>query len=59
MPKYDGAYAIKKIKDEDANAKIIVVTGYTNIEFDRDEVVAVYLKPYKMSQILKTIEEIC
>ena len=59
MPKYDGAYAIKKIKDEDPNAKIIVVTGYTNYEFDREEVVAVYSKPYDISQIVKTIEEIC
>lgn len=59
MPKYDGAYAIKKIKDEDPNAKIIVVTGYTNVEFDREDVVAVYTKPYEMSQIIKLIEEIC
>ena len=59
MPKYDGAYAIKKIRAEDPDAKIIVVTGYSDYKFDKQEVVAVFEKPYKMLEIVKLIEEIC
>lgn len=59
MPEYDGAYAIKKIKDEDPNAKIIVLTGYTDYVFNRNEVTSIMSKPYNMKQILNVIEEIC
>jgi len=59
MPKYDGVYAIKKIKDEDPNAKIIVVTGFTKYEFNRDDVTAVFTKPFEISEIIKVIKEIC
>jgi len=59
MPEYDGAYAIKKIKDEYPNAKIIVLTAYADYQFDREEVTAVMTKPYKMKQVLSVIEEIC
>ena len=58
MPKYDGAYAIKKIKDEDPNAKIIVLTAYTEYDFDVNEVTAVLEKPYRVKDVLEVIEKI-
>jgi len=59
MPKYDGAYAIKKIKNEDPSAKIIVLSGYTDFKIDQDEVTAVMLKPYNVKKVIDLIEEIC
>ena len=59
MPKYDGAYAIKKIKNDDPNAKIIVLSGYTDFKIDQDEVTAVMLKPYDVKKVINLIEGIC
>jgi len=58
MPEYDGAYAIKKIKDEDPNAKIIVLTAYTEYDFDVKEVTAVLEKPCRVKDVLEVIEKI-
>ena len=30
MPDYDGQYAIKKIKEQDPQAKIFIITGYAD-----------------------------
>ena len=57
MPEYDGVYALKKIKAEDPNAKIIVVTGYSDYKFDRDEALAILNKPYEFDELLKTIKK--
>ena len=58
MPQYDGAYAIKKIKSEDHDAKIIVITGYTDYEFDSDEVFEIFTKPYDIDKLLNAVKKI-
>ena len=57
MPEYDGAYAIKKIKNEDPNAKIIVLTGYPEYAFDKNEVTAVFTKPFNTDEIVSLIQD--
>lgn len=56
MPEYDGAYAIKKIKNEDSNAKIIVLTAYTEYTFDKNEVTAVFTKPFNIDEVISLIQ---
>ncbi len=58
MPQYDGKYAIDKIKKEDPDAKIIVVTGYHDYNLAEDEVAAVFYKPYEIDEIIATIKKI-
>jgi two-component system, chemotaxis family, chemotaxis protein CheY len=56
MPEFDGKYAIKKLKKEDEGVKIIVLTAYRpNYEFEKNEVAAVFDKPYKISEVIKAI----
>ena len=56
MPQFDGKYAIKKIKEEDPDAKIVVLTAYRpSYEFEENEVAAVFDKPYKISEIIEAI----
>jgi len=56
MPEYDGKYAIRKIKNDDPDAKIVVLTAYKpNYEFEENEVAAVFEKPYKISEIIEAI----
>ena len=56
MPEYDGKYAIKKIKNIDPDAKIIVLTAYRHIfEFAENEVAAVFDKPYNISKVIEAI----
>jgi len=56
MPHYDGEYAIKKIKEQDPNAKIFVVTGYTDHEFSANEVIEVFTKPCNLKQLIKSVK---
>lgn len=58
MPEFDGKYAIDKIKKEDPNAKIIVVTGYHEYDKIEDEVAAVFYKPYEIDEIIAAIKKI-
>lgn len=62
MPKYDGFYAIKKIKEIDPDAKIIVVTGdlYADesVLLDIHNVTAVIYKPFDMHQVKQCITDI-
>jgi len=58
MPQYSGKYAIDKIKKEDPNAKIIVVTGYHDYELAEDEVTAIFYKPYEIDEIMTVIKKI-
>lgn len=58
MPNYDGHYAIEKIKQEDPNAKIIVISAYLDSHFESSKVSAVISKPYEIDDIFKKIEEI-
>jgi two-component system chemotaxis response regulator CheY len=56
MPEFDGKYAIKQLKKEDENVKIIVLTAYKpNYEFEKNEVAAVFDKPYKISDVINVI----
>jgi len=56
MPKYDGTYAIKEIKKLNPNAKIFIVSGYTDHEFLENEVVEVFTKPCNLKQLTKSIK---
>jgi len=56
MPNYGGEYAITKIKEQDPNAKIFVITGYTDHEFLVNEVVKVFTKPCNLKQLIKSIK---
>lgn len=58
MREYDGVYAITNIKKLDPNAKIIVITGYTDYEFDKNEVKAIFIKPYDLDDLLRKIKEL-
>ena len=58
MPEFDGKYAIDKIKKEDPNAKIIVVTGYHDYDKIEEEVEAVFYKPYEIDEIISAIKKI-
>lgn len=40
-------------------AKVIVVTGYTDYEFDRDEADAIFNKPYDPEKLIAEIEKLC
>jgi CheY-like chemotaxis protein len=58
MPEYDGKYAIKNLKKEDKDAKIVVLTAYKpNYEFEENEVAAVFEKPYKISKVIEAISK--
>jgi len=58
MPEYDGKYAIEKIKKEDPNAKIIVVSGYYDrYKLEENEVAAIFDKPYEINKILEAIKK--
>ena len=58
MPEYDGKYAIDKIKKEDPNAKIIVVSGYYDrYKLEENEVAAIFDKPYEIDKILEAIKK--
>jgi len=58
MPEYDGKYAIKNLKKENKDVKIIVLTAYKhNYEFEKNEVTAVFDKPYKINEVIKAISE--
>ena len=59
MPKYDGAYAIKKIKETDPSAKIFVLTGYSDYEFGPGEVKKVFSKPYDITKLVMEIRQAC
>ena len=58
MPEFDGKYAIKNLKKENKNVKIIVLTAYKHdYEFEKDEVAAVFDKPYKISDLIQAIAQ--
>ncbi len=58
MPEFDGKFAIKNLKKEDENVKIIVLTAYKpNYEFEKNEVAAVFDKPYNISEVIQAISQ--
>ena len=58
MPNYDGGYAVSKIKAKFPDAKIIVVTAYTDYKFDRDEVDEILYKPYEHTILINKVKEL-
>ena len=68
MPKYDGNYAIEKIKSKYPDSKIVVVTAYSNYSFDRTKVEGIIsknhvdgimTKPYDVKELVSLIQKIC
>ena len=57
MPDYDGKYAIKKIKEQDPQAKIFVMTGFTKYSFEEDEVEFIFQKPLDLKKLQNIICE--
>lgn len=59
MPKFDGKHAIKEIKAFDANAIIIIMTAYTELEPNLEDVFAVMEKPGDVSGVIELLKDIC
>ena len=58
MPNYDGGYALEKIKQDYPDAKIIVVTAFTDYTFERVKAAAIITKPYDFEPFLDTIKKV-
>ena len=58
MPNYDGAYALEKIKQDYPDAKIVVVTGFTNYTFEKEQADAIFTKPYDLEPFIDTVNKI-
>ncbi len=58
MPNYDGAYALEKIKQDFPEAKVVVVTAFSDYDFEKAQADAIILKPYDLEPFIKTIEKI-
>ena len=58
MPNYDGGYALEKITQEFPNAKIIVVTAFTDYKFEKAKATAIFTKPYDFEPFLDTIKKV-
>ncbi len=58
MPNYDGGYALEKITQDFPDAKIIVVTAFTDYKFEKAKATAVFTKPYDFEPFLDTIKKI-
>src|SRR3989337_2114707 len=54
----DGAYALEKIKQDYPNAKIVVVTGFTNYTFEKEQADAIFTKPYDLEPFIDTVNKI-
>jgi len=59
MPKFDGHYAIKHIKEFDPNAKIIVMTGYAEFEPNLEGIEAVMEKPTNIDDLIELVKNTC
>ncbi len=59
MPKFDGNYAIKHIKEFDPDAKIIIMTAYPDSEPNLEDVFAVMEKPSDVEDMLDLIKQTC
>ena len=57
MPNYDGRYAIKNIIQQDPQAKIIVITDYTDdYDFKGNGIERILRKPFNISELVKAID---
>ena len=61
MPKYDGFYGLKKIRECNPNALVFLVTGSANIEkkLDGCTATAILEKPINMSKIMNAVNRFC
>jgi len=59
MPKFDGNYAIKHIREFDEDAKIIIMTAYTESEPALDDVFAVIEKPSDIDDVIELVKQTC
>lgn len=61
MPEYDGQYGLKKIKEFDPNAAVVLVSGSVNVEekFEEYGATAVLPKPFNMIQIKEMVNRLC
>lgn len=59
MPGYDGFYALKKIKEQDPNAKVIFVTAATNATTQKKlfetNVDGIIFKPFDMHKLMEVL----
>ncbi len=58
MPNYDGGYALEKITQDYPDAKIIVVTAFTDYTFEKANAAAIITKPYDFEPFLDTIKKV-
>jgi DNA-binding NarL/FixJ family response regulator len=62
MPLYDGVYGLKKIREIDPNAKIIIITASIDGEIEKklveENASAIIWKPFDMEKVQKTIERV-
>ena len=58
MPNYDGGYALEKITQDYPDAKIIVVTAFTDYKFEKAKATAIFTKPYDFEPFLETIKKV-
>lgn len=61
MPEYDGFYGLRKIKDIDHDAVVIMVTGSINVDdrLNGCKATAVLPKPINMDKIISIVNGIC
>ncbi|MHB8601197.1 MAG: response regulator [Nitrosotalea sp.] len=61
MPDYYGFYGLKKIREQDTNAKVILVTGSINFDNDLDDcdATAILPKPISMNKIIDVVNQFC
>jgi DNA-binding NarL/FixJ family response regulator len=57
MPNYDGGYALEKITQDFPDAKIIVVTAFTDYKFEKAKATAIFTKPYDFEPFLDAIKK--
>ena len=62
MPLYDGVYGLRKIRESDPNARVIMVTALISSdlqkELEENGAQAIILKPFEMETIRHTIENV-
>ncbi len=58
MPNYDGGYALEKITQEFPDAKVIVVTAFTDYQFEKAKATAIFTKPYDFEPFLDAIKKV-
>jgi len=62
MPQYDGFYALKRIRRNDPDAKVIMVTADMTADTEEKlkelKATALVYKPYKIDNVIETIHKV-